>query len=394
VQALIKQLTPTEIEARIPFDELRGAGKKMAQLNSVLLYPLVLDDRLELIITAPNAQPVRRTVKGVGRKELNAAMTEFRQALQNPRSDPKAIAQKLYRWLIEPIETDLQQANPTTLIYAPDGQLRYIPLAALHDGKQWLIQRYRINNITSKAIDDLTSKPQRQPRILAGAFGASGSEVTVAGRNFNFDGLGFTTKEVETLATLLPNTRTLLAQAFGLQSVTNQMNEYTIVHLATHAKLVPEAADQSFILFGDRTVATLKAIEDWTLDNVDLIVLSACETGLGGKFGANGEEVLGLGYQFTKQDKARAAIASLWKVDDGGTQALMNAFYTALKTGIPKAQALQAAQVALITQKSAIAGSQRSDIEVINTRTGKPFQSVQLSHPYYWAPFILIGNGL
>ncbi len=393
VQAYLKQLTPAEIEARIPFDELQAAGKKMAELKSVLFYPAVFEDRLELVITLPNAQPLRRTVQGVGKKELNAAIVEFRQTLQDPTRDPKPIAKKLYNWLIKPIESDLQQAkkqaNAETIIYAPDGQLRYIPLAALHDGQNYLIQSYRINNITAKAIDNLTLRPQSQPRILAGAFGNTDKSVTVAGRSFNFAGLDFAIPEVQKLSKLLPNTQTMLAQQFTPEATILQMNDFSIVHLATHAALVPENADQSFILFGDGNIATLKAIESWTLDKVDLIVLSACETGLGGKFGENGEEVLGLGYQFTKKDKAKAAIATLWQVDDGGTETLMNQFYAALKTGKSKAEALQQAQIAMITQK--IKATDQRGIRVIQERSNQKRAS---DHPYYWAPFILIGNGL
>ncbi|WNZ44092.1 tetratricopeptide repeat protein [Leptolyngbya boryana CZ1] len=394
VKKYLSQLTPTEIEARIPFDELRAAGKTMAKLNAVLFYPAVFDDRIELIITAPNSQPLRRTVKGVGKKELNAAIVEFRKALQDPTIDPKPIAQKLYSWLIKPIEPDLEQAKKQakveTIIYAPDGQLRYIPLAALHDGQNWLIQSYHINNITAKAIDNLTVRPQAQPRILAGAFGTASKSINVAGQNFSFNGLTFAGKEVEQLSALIPGTRTMFDQGFTPDATIRQMNDFSIVHLATHAALVPQSADQSFILFGNGKIATLKEIEDWTLDNVDLIVLSACETGLGGKFGENGEEVLGLGYQFTKQDKAKAAIASLWQVDDGGTELLMNEFYAALKTGKSKAQSLQQAQIALITQKTSRATDPRS-IRVIADRSTLKHTS---DHPYYWAPFILIGNGL
>jgi CHAT domain-containing protein len=130
---------------------------------------------------------------------------------------------------------------------------------------------------------------------------------------------------------------------------------------------------------------------------VDLVVLSACETGLGGKLG-NGEEILGLGYQMQRAG-ARAAIASLWSVNDGGTQALMNAFYAILKKGnITKAEALRQAQIALITKDLSAVGVPRGQeawIEVVSTRTGLPPQvSNNLNHPYYWAPFILIGNGL
>ncbi len=392
IAELLKQLTPTEIDVHIPLDDLAGFSKKLAKLNAVMIYPLVLDDRLELIITAPNAQPLRRTVN-VSRQELNQTIQDFRAVLQNPHQDAKPIAQKLYNWLIKPLEADLQAAKPHTLIYAPDGQLRYIPLAALHDSQQWLVQRYGINNITAKSIDSFTDSPQRQLRVLAGAFGTTQQQIPFAGQTFSFAGLAFATKEVQNLAQLVPGTTTLFGPAFTQQATTNQMNDYTVVHLATHASIVPQSGN-SFIVFGNGQATSLSEIENWTLDNVDLVVLSACETALGGKFGKNGEEVLGLGYQFTRKDKAKAAIASLWQVDDGGTQALMTVFYKALKQQKTKTAALQIAQQALIRGEFQSLGITRSDIEVQSTRTGQPIPAAQLSHPYYWAPFILIGNGL
>lgn len=120
------------------------------------------------------------------------------------------------------------------------------------------------------------------------------------------------------------------------------MDDYNIVHLATHAAFVVGTPDDSFILFGNGERITLRDIQKWNLKNVDLVVLSACETGLGGKLG-NGEEILGLGYQMQRAG-ARAAMASLWSVDDGGTQALMDAFYTGITQGnITKAEALRQA---------------------------------------------------
>lgn len=167
-----------------------------------------------------------------------------------------------------------------------------------------------------------------------------------------------------------------------------------MVHLATHAAFVPGAASNSFILFGNGEKATLKDIENWSLNQVELVVLSACETGIGGILG-NGEEVLGLGYQFQNRG-ARAAIASLWQVDDGGTQALMNAFYTVLKSGnITKAEALRQAQLALIDSSRNASGQNRSSLAIVSIeRQLPPTVQSRLSHPYYWAPFILIGNGL
>ncbi len=393
VTDLLKQLTLAEPNVTIPLEDLAGFSKKLAKLNAVMVYPLVLEKRLELIITTPNAQPLRRTVN-VTRQELNQTIQEFRAALQDPTRDARPTAQKLYTWLIKPLEADLQAAKPKTIIYAPDGPLRYIPLAALYDGQKWLVQRYAINNITSKSVDDLTTKPEGKLRVLAGAFGTTDQQVRFAGQTVPFRGLAFTVKEVKALAQRLPGTVELLGQAFTPTATTRQMNEYTIVHLATHASLVPEAGN-SFIVFGNGTTTSLIDIEAWTLDAVDLIVLSACETGLGGKFGKNGEEVLGLGYQFTKKDKAKAAIASLWSVNDGGTQVLMDAFYANLQAGKTKAEALSQAQVTLITGKAEASGSDRAATLVTRWQGQLPSKVInQLNHPYYWAPFILIGNGL
>jgi CHAT domain-containing protein len=172
------------------------------------------------------------------------------------------------------------------------------------------------------------------------------------------------------------------------------MNDYSVVHLATHAAFLTGKPEDSFILFGDGSHSTLRDIGSWRLPNVDLMVLSACETGLGDKLG-DGKEVLGFGYQM-QQTGARAAIASLWQVNDGGTQALMDAFYAALEKGnITKAEALRQAQIALITGDYTALGEQRG-LEVQQRISSRlpPTVNSRLSHPYYWAPFILIGNGL
>ncbi|MEA5495965.1 CHAT domain-containing protein [Limnoraphis robusta] len=137
-------------------------------------------------------------------------------------------------------------------------------------------------------------------------------------------------------------------------------------------------------------------MENWSLSNVDLVVLSACETGLGG-FDNNGEQILGLGYQFQNQG-ARAVLASLWKVSDGGTQVLMNVFYNALQQGYSKTEALQIAQQSLITKNTSTVVSQRSPdgtVVFVSSEIELPANiRNHLDHPYYWASFVLIGNGL
>ncbi|MBF2029466.1 MAG: CHAT domain-containing protein [Oscillatoriales cyanobacterium C42_A2020_001] len=401
VKKLIAQLSP-EVQAQIvKLSDLEALRDDLRRMNAVMIYPLVLSDRLELIITTPDTIPLRRTVP-IKRETLNAAILEFRRALQSPGTDAKPIAQKLYSWLIQPLEADLKQATPQTLIYAPDGQLRYIPLAALHDGQQWLVQRYQINNITAKSLTKFNNPSQVQMRVLAGAFtdAATTYPVKVGERNFSFKGLPFAGQEVTNLAALFPGTNKVLDRAFSLASIKPLMNGFSVVHLATHAAFVPGDPSNSFILFGDGSFATLRDIENWSLNNVDLVVLSACETGVGVKAVGdralgNGEEVLGLGYQFQNRG-ARATLASLWQVDDGGTQELMTAFYTALKQlNMTKAGALQQAQIAMINSQpdNRATDTQRSSVVYTPGRNQAAISSDR-SHPYYWAPFILIGNGL
>jgi CHAT domain-containing protein len=146
-------------------------------------------------------------------------------------------------------------------------------------------------------------------------------------------------------------------------------------------EFVPGLPEESFILFGNGDRINLRDMATWSLPNVDLVVLSACKTAVGGELG-NGEEILGFGYQIQRTG-ARAAIASLWSVDDGGTQVLMNAFYAALERGMTKAEALRQAQIALIT----------GDFTGLDIDVPAQLQP-SLDRPYYWAPFILIGNGL
>ena len=392
VVAQLDQLSRQAQKMAVDLSDLDGLRDDLKRLNAVMLYPLILEDRLELIVTTPDSPPLRRTVN-VKRSELNQVITEFRQALQNPGSDAKTPAKKLYSWLIKPLENDLKQSQAKTIIYAPDGQLRYIPLSALHDGEQWLVQRLNINNITAKSLTDFTAKPQPQPRVLAGAFVEGNYNIQVIGDNYRFQGLPYAGKEVENLTKLLPKTTKLIDKEFNKEDTTVKMNEYNIVHLATHAAFVPGDASKSFILFGDGGIADLKEIGNWTLNNVDLVVLSACQTGIGGKFG-NGEEILGLGYQFQSRG-VRATIASLWKVSDDGTQLLMNGFYNVLKQQkITKAEALRQAQIALITDDYSAVGGKRGGLLVEGNGDDIKQYDSKLQHPYYWAPFILIGNGL
>ena len=391
VRVLIEKLTFEAREQTVSLGALDGLRDKLGELDAVLFYPLILEDRLELVITTPNSPPLRRTVD-VSREELFRAIVDFRLALQNPKVDAVKPAQKLYRWLFEPLEDDLKMANAEVIIYAPDGVLRYIPLVALHDGQQWIAERFRVNNITAASLQEIDTQPQPQPKVLAGAFADESlvRPVRIGQRNIEFLGLPFAGIEVDKLKQTLPNTTAYVDEAFTLEAMKPKMNGYNILHFATHAAFFPGDPSESFIVFGEGENPTLRDVENWSLSNVDLVVLSACETGLGG-FDNNGEQILGLGYQF-KNRGARAVVASLWKVNDGGTQLLMNEFYTALQARNRKTEALQKAQIALITGDFSNVGGKRSPdgrVVVVSSETGLPVHvSNNLNHPYYWAAFI------
>lgn len=383
VTLLLEQLSYKARRQSLDLEYLNSFRDDLQRLeqNVVLLTPLILEDRLELVLTTPYSPPIHRPV-AVTKEQLHQAIVDFRLALADPTSDAKTIAQKLYNWLIKPIEADLAQAEAQTIIYAPDGQLRYLPLAALYDGKQWLVERFGINNITAATLTELNTPPSAETKVMAGA--ATGRyNVSLGNYRYSFARLPFAKVEVENLTATIPQTTQLLDREFNRIAVLPYLNDHTIIHLATHAMFVTGKPEDSFILLGDGDTITLREMDTLSLTNVDLVVLSACDTGIGGRLG-NGEEILGFGYQIQKTG-ARAAIASLWKVNDGGTQVLMNTFYKALQSQkTTKTEALKQAQMYLIT----------GDNSLLNNFGATDEVTKRLNHPHYWAPFILIGNGL
>ncbi|OYQ66127.1 hypothetical protein B9G53_05280 [Pseudanabaena sp. SR411] len=351
----IQQLPKSEIN-KVP-DYLQ----KIPQ-GTALLYPLILGDRLEIILFSPNTLPISRTVK-ISPKEIETLVTDFRATLLDTGSeDYKEPAAQLYKLLIKPIEAELTQAKATKILYAPDGILRYVPLTALYDGKQWLAEKYRISNLIAYTLFDFSPQPKNTLNILAGAFGGKAGE-----KKFGQNALPATLTEIQAIANSFQNSVTLAEENFSRQAIESNFQNHNILHLATHAEFNIGVPENSFIIFGNGDKIRLNEITNWQIPNIDLIVLSACQTGIG-KLG-DGVEILGFGYQVQKAG-AKQAIASLWKVDDSGTQALMAAFYREFQKGdITVTEALRRAQVSLI-------------------------KSSNFNHPNYWSAFFAIGNGL
>lgn len=357
----IQQIAPSEI------NKAPAYLQKLPQ-GVVLIYPLVLLDRLEIVIFAANSIPTARTV-AIAKPQLEELIADFRTDLHDPSSeDIKTSAKKLYELLIKPIESDLKQANATTILYAPDGILRYIPLATLYDGKQWLVERYRINNLISYSLLDRDRQSLNDLTILAGAFGGKTGEI-----KFGLVGLPSSVTEVENIASTFPKANKYIEQNFTSHAIRDKAAGNAIIHLATHAEFKNGSPFESYLLFGDGSKLTLAEVNDLKLKDTQLVVLSACQTGLGSL--GTGTEILGFGYQVHRAG-AKASIASLWKVSDNGTQILMSAFYDNLrKANIDISTSLREAQLSMINR---------------NIKEG----SVNYNHPYFWSAFVLISNSL
>ncbi len=361
----------------------------------VLLDPLVLDDRLELVLVTGVGPPIHRPVS-VTRLELAEAVVQFRTAIEARSAEVIEPAKQLYDWIIRPWEPELQELGVRTILYAADSVLRYVPLAALHDGRRWLVERYSVANITAASVGELGTRRVEHPTVMAGAFTRGSYEFAIADQTYKLSGLRFAGEEVKALSRLFPHLTLVQDAAFSPAAVLPRLSATDVVHLATHAVLVPGKPYESFILFGDGERVTLETIKyDWTLSGVDLMVLSACGTAISER-GSGGEEILGFGY-LMEYKGAHATIASLWSVDDLGTQTLMSAFYTVLKEpGKNKAEALREAQLALIGGSDRVIGQAQRG--TVLTREGEKRDQTtatdRLRHPYYWAPFVLIGSGL
>jgi CHAT domain-containing protein len=380
------------------YQDLKTRINKLGK-NVALFYPLILNDRLELVILTNDRPPIHKPIP-IARPDLEKTINTFRKQLEGRSPQIKQSAQTLYTSLFQPIEDELKAAGTQTIVYAPDSIMRYVPLAALYDGNQWLAERYQINYLTALALTPLDPPANKQPRILAGAL-TQGYSVDILGKTYRFNPLSFTQREVDQLEKTVPNTTKLIDRQFNLPNLTSGIPNHNILHLATHGLFIPNSPDRSIILLGDGKTLSLREIEQqWKLPNVSLVVLSACETALGGNMG-NGLEVLGFGYQMQRIG-SRSAMASLWKVDDPTTSLLMQEFYQTLSKGkVSQSEALRQVQQKFIQRQ--LTGKDisdmnkaRSDIEVTSSPEAitKRLNSEDLTHPYYWAPFILIGNSL
>lgn len=331
-------------------------------------------------------QPVVRGIPEAKRANLMPVVERFLTALKDPRQRTSDAylkdAQQLYRWLVAPIESELQAQGIDTLMFAMDSGLRLLPVAALHDGKQFLVEKYSTALIPSVNLIDTRYRNIRDTQVLA--MGAD----TFA----NQTPLPAVPTELKVILEEWPG-RSFLNQDFTVQRLTQERVQggYPIIHLATHADFAPGRLTNSYIEFGNNQRLNLPQVRELPLRKptpVELFTLSACRTSVGDVSAELGFAGLAV------QSGVKSALASLWYVSDEGTLALMSEFYKNLRQAPIKAEALRLAQVAMLRGQVTIKGG-----ELRGVRGGIPLPPVItqrgdqiLSHPYYWAAFTLIGS--
>jgi CHAT domain-containing protein len=328
--------------------------------RTAAIYPIILPERTVMLMSLPDG--LGQVSIPISADDLTALVRELRLLLEKRTTRQYLpIAQQLYDGLIRPIEPRLEDQAIDTLVFIPDGPLRTIPLAALHDGEGFLIDRYAVATVPSLSL--LDPRPVAEARITTLLNGLTES---VQG----FASLPFVASELDTIASLYGGT-VLRDHEFVVPEVEESLAQtpYSVVHIASHGEFAGDP-DKSFLLTYDGRLdmdglEQLIKLSRFRDEPVELLTLSACRTAAG-----DDRAALGLAGVAIKAG-ARSALATLWFINDQASSLLVADFYRQLgTTPTPtKAKALQRAQQRI-----------KSDL--------------RYRHPAYWAPFLIIGNWL
>jgi CHAT domain-containing protein len=329
---------------------------------AAVIYPIMLQDRLEVVLSLPQ-QKLRHYASPIPRSQVETTVEQLRRQLVIRSSRQfLTFSQRLYDWLIRPLEADLTNSGAKTLIFVLDGPMRNIPMAVLNDGQQYLLEKYSLG--LTPGLQLLDPRP-----LVRGKLSVLTAGLTEPRQGFS--ALPNVLPEVEQIQQEVPS-RVLLNQAFTSTAFQEAIakNPSPVVHLATHGKFSSQL-DQTFILTWDSRIDinqlnTLLQRADLSQANpIELLVLSACQTAAGDQLAA-----LGLAGVAVRAG-ARSTLATLWQVSDEATSILMREFYQEIVNDtITKAEALRLAQL-------------------------KVLQTPQFrQHPYYWAAYVMVGSWL
>lgn len=345
--------------------------------QAAIIYPILLKDHLELIIKLPGKDNLRHyTQIGVTENQVDEVVQNLLLAVNQPitrLSQAQETSQKLYNWLIKPLEVDLVNNTNNnqikTLVFVLDSSLRNIPPAALYDGQQYLIEKYAI--VVTPGLQLINPKPLSRENLRAIVAGTNNAPSFQAEGLASIDNVKL---ELAAIEKEIEQTIKLEDQSFIVENIQNHIysNPFNIVHIATHGKFSSNL-QETFILDWQKRIkvndldSLLRSNGTNKANSIDLLTLSACETATGDKRAALGLAGVAI------RAGASSTLATLWQIDDASTAEFMTLFYQQLSNRkLSKAEALRNAQIAFLTNDS----------------------NSGYKHPFHWAAFILVGNWL
>ncbi|MDY7002433.1 MAG: CHAT domain-containing protein [Cyanobacteriota bacterium] len=371
---------------------------KKSNIRPAVFWAIPKSEYLHLVLISPGKKPLVQDIDALKRESLIRKVKLFHNEITNPQmlftDSYLSLAQQLYQFIIKPFEANLQEEKIDTILFCLGTGLRTLPIAALHDGKQFLVEKYSLAIIPAFNLIDSNYTPIQKARILA--MGASEFPTqsplpavpielsTIVNRNLREN------ISAKNLSRGWPG-KLFLNQDFTLKNLKNQLSSqsFNIIHLATHAEFRPGKPKNSYIQLWD-TQLHLDEIKEinWNNPPAELLVLSACKTAVGDRDVELGFAGLAL------QAGVQSALASLWYVNDIGTLALMSEFYEQLKTATTKAETIRKTQIKMIQ------GDVYLTKEILKFSRGEISlpQSLQIlgetdfSHPFYWSGFTLISS--
>lgn len=402
---------------RCTVDTVKGGSATVIPAGAAILYPIIFSDRIELLLET--ATSIVRYSTRVSRSIVRQTAVEFADDLRNGTAGYLFHSQQLYDWLFRPLEAFVAEQQINTLVVVPDGALRLVAMGALHDGKQFAIEKFAISTVTGLSMTNTNSPPTQKLGFLVAGVSEPGpvvdklSQATVdqifgsdiakkepirgltrnrsmrsirlasASSMANIKGdtvnrsaalrealaLPGVKQEIEALSRIMPSTR-MLDAAFTVGGFSHEAESgaYRIMHVASHG-VFGGSADTSYILAYDDLLTldglqSLLKSDHFRKNPIELLSLSACET-------AEGDDRSPLGISGAAiKARAKSVLGTLWPVEDNAAKKVMEKFYRGLaKDHLSKAEALRQAQVELL-------------------------HNDEFAHPLFWAPFVLIGNWL
>lgn len=383
------------------------AGRKTAALHFV-----VLPQRLHVILTTAQFQ-VSHTVETLDgapfeEAKLDRKLDQFRALLQDPGSDPAPLARDLYQLLLGPLQKEIEAAGIDTLLISPDRRLRYIPFATLHDGKGYLAQSTNLALLSDAGYE--VAGDHRTGLEISALGMTQAAEDFSALPNVRSELAGIVRGDASSYGFL--QGRIVLDKDFTRDALKNSLQfgppdsgALGVVHIASHFALGPTDKDSNLLL-GDGSLLSLADMKSdrFTFDfgSVDLLTLSACSTAFG-LANSDGRDIESFS-EVSRKGGARAILASLWPVNDLSTSLMMQRFYELReRRNLGKAEALATVQREFIAgtlgqgdgSESIVAETARRGATVVEETSSADPAPVKLDgfkHPFYWAPFIIMGN--